>query len=245
MIASHKQILTIEEILNRYYYKEWVVEELREIGEKTTGTKGDLILRYLNSDVIHNKDVRDTAQNLLSSLRKQDLKQILRDHRLESAGNRNDLLERVFTSFSFEPYIKKVRGHCNTCGKETEQELHFDNSWKASYRRCSICDNDDPVKHNKLELIDKLGINSTTGSLVTNSSSLKDVSKEVSDGVKYLKNNYWQFITTFVGALTLFGLKYSLTVGLVISVILASAVTVIGFIFTEFRKVNRLKNNDN
>ena len=235
MINPRKPILTIEEILDRYYYKEWVIEKLKEIGERTTGAKSYLIQRYLNSDTIHNKEVRETAQSLLSSLRNQELKQILRDHNLESGRKRNDLLEKVFTSFSFEPYIRIVSSYCNTCDEKIDQELHFDNSWKASYRRCTVCNNDDPVKHNKLEIVDKLGINSlndssSTGNFKTN---------EVSDGIKYLKTNYWQIIATFIGVIALFGLKYGLIVGLILSVTLASAVTLVGFILTEHRKVNR------
>ena len=237
MINLGKPILTIEEILNRYYYKEWVIEELREIGEKTTGTKSDLIQRYLNSDSIHSKDVREIAQSLLSSLRNQELKQILRDHNLESGRNRNDLLERVFTSFSFEPYIRRTSGYCNTCGKETDQELHFDNSWKASYRKCTVCNNDDPVKHYKLELVDNLGINSINDSSITDNFQ----SNEVSDGIKYLKTNYWQIVsifTVFVGI----GIKFYWIVGLVLSLISASAVTLVGFYLTKYRKMNQSKN---
>ncbi len=237
MIAPSKQILTIEEILNRYYYKEWVIEELREIGEKTTGSKSELIERYLNSDTVHSKDVRETAISLLSSLRNQELKQILRNHKLESGGNRNDLLERVFASFSFEPYIRKVRVHCDTCGKETEQELHFDNSWKALYRKCSVCNVEIPVKHVKLELVDTLAINSHTDSLNANSSSLQEARKEVPDIVKYLKNYYWQIISMFVGFLAV-GFELYGIVGLILSFISAIIVTSTGFYLNEYRKVN-------
>ena len=239
-MVPNKPVLTIEEILNRYYYKEWVIDELREIGEKTTGTKSDLVQRYLDSDAIHRKDVFETVQSLLSSLRKQDLKQILRDHKLECAGNRNDLLERVFASFSFEPYIRRVNGYCNICDEKTDQELHFDNSWKASYRRCTVCNNDDPVKHYRLEFVEHLGSNSPNDSPIT--SNFK--SNEVPDGIKYLKTNYWQIVATFVGVLALFGLKYGLIAGLIFSVILSISAALIGFILTEHRELNRLKTND-
>ena len=237
MINPRKPILTIEEILDRYYYKEWVIEELKEIGERKTGAKSDLIQRYLNSDTIHNKEVRETAQSLLSSLRNQELKQILRDHNLESGRNRNDLLEMVFTSFSFEPYIRRVRGYCNTCGKETDQELHFDNSWKATYRRCTVCNNDDPVKHYKLELVDNLGINSINDSSITDHFQ----SNEVSDGIKYLKTNYWQIVSIFAVFVGI-GIKFYWIVGLVLSLISASAVTLVGFYLTKYRKMNQSKN---
>ena len=240
MMAPNKPILTIEEILNRYYYKDWVIDELRGIGEKTTGTKSDLVQRYLDSDAIHRKTVSETAKSLLSSLRKQDLKQMLRDHKLESAGNRNDLLERVFASFSFEPYVRRVNSYCNICEEKTDRELHFNNSWEASYRRCTVCNNDEPVKHYKLEFVEHLGANPSRGSLITDNFK----SNEVPDGIKYLKTNYWQIVATFVGVLALFGLKYGLIAGLIYSVILSLSVALIGFILTEHREVNRLKSND-
>ena len=38
-----KSTLTIEEILGRYYYKEWIQNDLREIGESANGSKDELI----------------------------------------------------------------------------------------------------------------------------------------------------------------------------------------------------------
>ena len=143
----------------------------------------------------------------------------------------------VFTSFSFEPYIRRVRGYCNTCGKETDQELHFDNSWKATYRRCTVCNNDDPVKHYKLELVDNLGINSINDSSITDHFQ----SNEVSDGIKYLKTNYWQIVSIFAVFVGI-GIKFYWIVGLVLSLISASAVTLVGFYLTKYRKMNQSKN---
>ncbi len=236
MTTPYKQILTIEEILERYYYKEWIIDELGEIGEKTNGTKNELITRYFNSNINQSKGVNNLAQNLLSSLRNKDLKQILKDHNLESAGNKTDLLKKVFASFSFEPYIRKVKSYCNTCGKETDQEFHFGDDWKAIYKRCSICNNDYSIIHNKFASVDTPGISSS----VQPSDLISAHWDEVPDTIKYLKTNYWQIIATFIGALALFGLKYGLMIGIVSSVILASTVTLIGFILTESRKMEYL-----
>lgn len=83
LILMNKPILTIYEILSRYYYKEWIQSDLKEIGESTTGDKQELIIRYLSSDRIRANGVERTAINLISSLRKQELKQILHDHNIK------------------------------------------------------------------------------------------------------------------------------------------------------------------
>ena len=103
MTVPDPPILTIEEILSRYFYKEWVKDELNEIQEKRTGTKSELIERFLSSNIVHKKSVKQLAESLLSSIRKQDLKQILRDYELATTGKKDDLLARISANFIFEP----------------------------------------------------------------------------------------------------------------------------------------------
>lgn len=250
MIAPYKQILTIEEILGLYYYKEWIIDELKGIGERTTGNKDELIQRYLDSDIIRTEDVKTIATNLLSTLRKQDLKQILRDHSLKNGKRRDEILDIVLNNFLFEPYVRRTESYCDICHKETNQELHFDNFWKPSYRKCSVCDYYEPLKLAKLEPFDNLGISSQDSSTDNNSSRVKQelqVHEEqgkpfednVSDIEIYLKNNYWQSISTIIIVLISFGLKYGLITGLVVSISTTLVVIFAGFLLSTHKRVDR------
>lgn len=218
-----KPVLTIEEILNKYYYKEWVVEELREIGEITTGYKGELIQRYLNSKIVRAKDVMDIASNIISKLRKSDLKQILKDHGLKNGSDRTELIAKVLDSFSFEPYVSQVDRYCDICRTDTQQELHFNDTWEPTYFRCSICNGVLPIEHEG-----KLDLNKAT----------KDVDS-LSDTEKYFKKNYWQSISVFVVVLLAIWLRYGWAVGLIISLSVTSIVTYIGYLVETHRKNER------
>ena len=93
------------------------------------------------------------------------------------------------------------------------------------------------MKHYKLELVDNLGINSINDSSITDHFQ----SNEVSDGIKYLKTNYWQIVSIFAVFVGI-GIKFYWIVGLVLSLISASAVTLVGFYLTKYRKMNQSKN---
>jgi hypothetical protein len=214
-------ILTIEEILNSYYYKEWVIEELRRIRERTSGNKNELIQRYLSSAYIRNRDAHALVKDLLSVLDKQDLKQILKDHNFNGSKSKNDMLNKIMNSFSFEPYISKVLRYCNVCLDKTNQELHLDNSWKPVYFKCTVCNSkllanqDNKTSLNKLEI----------------------PGNWLSDIERYLKKYYWEIISLFLGVFfsTTSALKYNFILGFLVSFLAISIVIYSGFLFTTHK----------
>ena len=216
-----KPILTIEEILNSYYYKEWVIEELRRIGERASGNKNELIQRYLSSVNIQNRDALALVKDLLSVLGKQDLKQILKDHNLNGGKSKNDMLDKIMNSFSFEPYITEVLRYCNVCLDKTNQELHLDNSWKPVYFKCTVCNS-------------KLLANQDNKTSLTKMETLGDV---LSDMEKYIKKYYWEIISLFIGVFigTTSALKYNFILGFLVSLLVISIVIYSGFLFTTHK----------
>lgn len=237
MTVPDPPILTIEEILSRYFYKEWVKDELKEIQEKRTGTKSELIERFLSSNIVHKKSVKQLAESLLSSIRKQDLKQILRDYELATTGKKDDLLARISANFIFEPYIRKVNSYCKTCNVKTDKEIHFDDSWNANYKKCLVCNTNEPVKHYRIELFDSIGSNSSNGSESTGAPQTEDVNKGASDTLIFLKNSFWHIVITFTALITL-GLKLYWLDGLIIALLSGSVITLVYFfIETKVRKI--------
>lgn len=132
-------VLTLDRILDRYFYKEWVEEELENVGEPKSGDKDALIKRFLNSDRIRNRSVNEIAANLLGSLRVSDLKQIAEDLGMSTHGKHGQLLRRILDSVTFEPYVKRATRPCAICLKETRHELHFRSDWQADHFKCDVC----------------------------------------------------------------------------------------------------------
>lgn len=212
--------LTVNEILGRYYYKEWIKDELKDIGENTNGDKDDLICRFLQSNAIRSSTVNQVAQGLISSLRKTDLKQILRDHDLTIGKTKEELLNKVLNSFNFEPYVRFVNRYCNVCKSETEQELHFDDDWNANYFKCTVCSSDLPAN--------KDGENTVSKEIKTNDNT--------SDIMKYLKLHYWHIIPLFLALLMGLGIKYGWITGLVISLLITIFIVYMSFLLIERRQ---------
>ncbi|MHB1493154.1 MAG: hypothetical protein ACYCSG_03015 [Thermoplasmataceae archaeon] len=214
-----KQTLTIEELLGRYYYKEWIQDDLREIGESANGSKDELIKRYLNSNKIRDNSVKDIASGLVSSLRKHDLRQILRDHAIRNGNTKEELLRKVLESFSFEPYLTILDRNCDTCGIITEQELHFDNSWKADHFKCLTCNSNLPLSRN---------------SDARTCNEIK-VIYNTSDAIKFLKTHYWQVISVFIAITVGLGVKYGWSTGFGISIITTAIISFWAFLISKHR----------
>ena len=214
-----KSTLTIEEILGRYYYKEWIQNDLREIGESANGSKDELIKRYLNSNKIRNNSVNDIANGLISSLRRHDLRQILRDHAIRNGTTKEELLGKVFESFSFEPYITTLDRNCDTCGIITEHELHFDDSWKSDHFKCLTCNSSVPVSKDSDDRTDK---------------EIKTV-YNTSDTSKFLKAHYWQVISVFIAITIGLGVKYGWSAGFSIPIIITTIISFGAFMISKHR----------
>ncbi len=214
-----KPTLTIEELLGRYYYKEWIQDDLREIGESENGSKDELIKRYLNSNKIRDNSVKDIAKGLISSLRKYDLIQILRDHAIRNGNTKEELVRKVLESFSFEAYTTILDRNCDTCGVITEQELHFDNSWKADHFKCLTCNSSVPVSKDSDDHTDK---------------EIMDI-YNTSDAIKFLKAHYWQVISVFIAITIGLGVKYGWSAGFSISIIITTIISFGAFMISKHR----------
>jgi hypothetical protein len=214
-----KQTITIQEILGKYYYKSWIKEELGNIGESTSGTKDELIDRFLQSDATTSKSVTEVAQNLISPLRNTDLKQILHDHNLNHVGNREELLSRVLGSFNFEPYVNLIERPCEICSSDTEQEVHFNDKWKASNFKCTVCHHE--------QLIGKEQKNNDKNAVVSRSNT--------SDVLSYLRHHYWQVISLFIAVTIGLDIRYGWVIGTFISIVITAIVAYFQFFLIEHR----------
>lgn len=134
-----KAVLTLDKILARYFYKDWVQDELRDVGESISGDMNQLIKRFLGSDRIRRKPVDEIAVSLLSSLRTTDLRLIATDLGAEAQGRHGQLLKRILSLVVFEPYVKRTTRYCTVCLKETHHELHFGVDWQADRFKCEVC----------------------------------------------------------------------------------------------------------
>ena len=134
-----KSVLTLDGILERYFYIQWVQDELRAVGEPTSGVKSQLIKRFLNSARIRDRPVDVIAVSLLTSLRVTDLRQIAADLGADTHGKHGQLLKRILSLVTFEPYVKRVTRPCTVCLRDTRHELHFGIDWQADNFRCEVC----------------------------------------------------------------------------------------------------------
>lgn len=132
-------MLTLDEILGRYFLKEWVQDELRDVGEASSGDKDELIERFLNSKRIRKRSVDDIAVDLLSSLRVTELKQIAGDLGTRHQGKHGQILKGILGSVAFEPFVRSTTRYCAVCLNETPHELHFGVDWEADHFKCEIC----------------------------------------------------------------------------------------------------------
>lgn len=86
---------------------------------------------------------------------------------------------------------------------KTNQVVHFNDNWKASYYNCSICNNDEIVPQKKEHSWDKTKI--------TNQAS--------SDMLIFLRSSYWGALVIFIAIFSIVGLNFGWLIGLIISVI--------------------------
>lgn len=139
IIQVPKIYLSLEDFLNRYYLKEWIQDDLREMNLSPTGSKEDLSYRLLDALRRQGKTVHDVAFDMISSVPSEDLENLAKELGITVAENEEDLIDGIFSKVEFEPFVTVIERFCETCGKETEQEIHFDNNWKQEVFVCSIC----------------------------------------------------------------------------------------------------------
>lgn len=133
------QILTIEDILSRYYFLEWVKDVAYELDIPTSQNKDDLIDAILARYQARRIDAESIYEHLIETLPKYRLKQIAEDNGLSVKGTRDELVDRILDSLNFEPIVKRVSAHCSICSNDTIQEMHFSNNWKATRSVCDVC----------------------------------------------------------------------------------------------------------
>ncbi len=134
-----KSVLTIEEILGRYFYLDWLQSDCRKMGLRVSGSKNELIERLLNEYERRKESANKIGTDMIHSLRVEDLKMIADDYGLKKGGSREVLINRILNNVRFEPRIKEVDRHCETCMNTTAQEMHFSDDWEASKVICSVC----------------------------------------------------------------------------------------------------------
>lgn len=131
--------MTLEELLDKYFYKESVEKILSDFNEKTSGNKDEMIARLLQSKQVQKMNVTDFARHVLINLRKRDLLQLCKDLGLSNTKNSVTMVDLVLANVKFEPFIRADTRPCQVCGKETNQELHFGDNWKIAYFSCQTC----------------------------------------------------------------------------------------------------------
>ena len=136
---TKKQLLTIDHLLDDYFYAEWIRDDLRDIGLSTSGSKAQLIVRYIERLKSQRQSVKDAGIALISSLPLQELRMIANDFGIPKARNREALLREIIEHVNFEPYVKMISRPCLTCKTTTGQEVHFDDNFDISYYQCTVC----------------------------------------------------------------------------------------------------------
>lgn len=136
---TKRPILVLEELLERFFYKEWIQEDLRNIGESTTGSKSELIDRLLHSKWAQRISVMALTEELMQELPAPDLKLVGQFLALELPKKKDQVVPHILKSVDIEPYVVHTRRLCNVCGKNTQHELHFNGAWEANAFKCQTC----------------------------------------------------------------------------------------------------------
>lgn len=136
---SSKVSLTLEGILDGYFYKEEVQDLLSEYGEKTTGNKDELIDRLLQSKRVQGRSVTDFAGSTLLALNMRELKLICKDLGLISCVDKQATVDSILKIVDFEPFVLIDERPCEICKKTTNHELHFGQNWKLAFFVCQTC----------------------------------------------------------------------------------------------------------
>ena len=136
---AKKPILELEELLGRFFLKEWIQDELRDIGESTSGSKSELIDRLLHSRWAQSKSVATLAEELLCELPLSGLKGVCQFFGIEIPRNKSQIVPNILKTVDVEPYVVHTKRICKVCGRNTQQELHFDDAWQAASFKCQIC----------------------------------------------------------------------------------------------------------
>jgi hypothetical protein len=145
-----KATITLEDLLDKYYFKEEISTILSNLGEKVSGQKSDLINRLLESKRIRTMSVSDSAKLLLDYLSNKELKNVCRDLGLPYSKDKTENINTIIQNTYFEPFIKEDERFCTTCSKNTTNELHFDQNWQFDYFLCKVClSKTTPIKQGK------------------------------------------------------------------------------------------------
>jgi hypothetical protein len=149
---TNKPKITLFEVLDRFFYKGWIQEELNEVGETTSGSKQELIQRLLDSKWARSRDVNEVANHLISLLPASDLRSIGQFLGLQLPRGTKEIAAIIMNSTEFEPYLRSVRRECAICGKTTSQDLHFGPRWESTYFECRTCKNTTVAKARNEEI---------------------------------------------------------------------------------------------
>ena len=140
-VKMAKIILALDDILSQFYHKEWIQDDLRNLGISSTGNKEDLVYRLLNSFRIRNQSVQDSGENLISALPATELKALARYIGIAANGSRSEVLSRIIDSVNFEAYVEPIDRMCHICVEKTPQEIHYDDHWRQLNFECTVCGN--------------------------------------------------------------------------------------------------------
>lgn len=135
----NKPILTIADILCCYCSKEDIQDFLLEYGEKTSGTKDELISRFLESKKVRSKDVNVIARSIFRRFHVTDLRTIGSEYGLDLPNKKDEICKVLLDHFNFEPYVDIKKLPCDYCNSNTKQEIHFKYDWSVAYFQCLNC----------------------------------------------------------------------------------------------------------
>ena len=138
--------MTLVELLDEYFYKEWIQSILGDFREKVSGTKSELIERLLQSKWARSQSVTEVAQYLLSVTRLRDLRELGKNIGRPVEEDRDKIVDSILANVTFEPYVALSKRSCGNCGEKTLHETHFNSDWEREYTVCTKCQKKDIVK---------------------------------------------------------------------------------------------------
>jgi hypothetical protein len=136
---SSKVNLTLEGMLDAYFYKDEIQDLLSQYGEKTAGNKDEMIARLLKSKRVQGMSVTDFARSALSGLTMRELRLVCKDLGLTSSADKGACVDNILDSVEFEPFVLIDERPCDVCKKITSHELHFSQDWKLAFFVCQTC----------------------------------------------------------------------------------------------------------
>lgn len=132
---------TLERLLDEVLYKDHLQDLLVEYGESPSGQKPELVERFLNSDMVHKKEVSTIVREILEQVPVADLRNLGRGLNIKMPSSKEEMVRHLMKKVCFEPYVRMMERDCPVCKVKTIHDLHFKSDWRASYFRCRTCNN--------------------------------------------------------------------------------------------------------